>query len=507
MPTGVVHSSDDGGDAPASSQGESAAQTSDGSSPRSRRDDRPKSPDSNDIDSQVSSTADEAGDELMESQEDVPSNKAGREEGETSRALRSRSVKQEPVDSTPQTQSRRVVIKRTKQSCDDDEPELQKPAKRGRKPLASTEIKKFEKESQGLLERFTSKAHESESLRYENQDLKDQVRKLEFKLGKSRQAHKESEMLLKQKKDQQQRENARLQDENNELRDENDKLEADFKKRISELVAALDDNKRDATKYVKVSDSDIAAAWMLLSYNVRDLVSQCLTEQPSNHYQTLKSLIRAQRLLWQDIIPLRTNILRRSTWESLVSGIFSGQAYIWQGELGQFLTQSLSGKGHASIKDPQYLKIISQLKSKVIADLDEKSSVHQNALSSEVEKVWSRLGPFIPESKDKEFKDRMEALFTQAVDLHIIMMKSKAIFQVKWIGENDGTTFATYDPVTMEPYLRDGGSEDTVKLVEAPGLMKIGNADGENFGQNMILCKSMVILQEKDDGFVLESDF
>ncbi|KAJ4861037.1 hypothetical protein T069G_06025 [Trichoderma breve] len=42
-------------------------------------------------------------------------------------------------------------------------------------------------------------------------------------------------------------------------------------------------------------------------------------------------------------------------------------------------------------------------------------------------------------------------------------------------------------------------SNSFVKFVEAPGLVKIGNADGEQFDTQMVLCESQVILGKHDD--------
>ncbi|KAK1240939.1 hypothetical protein MKX07_006372 [Trichoderma sp. CBMAI-0711] len=453
MPKGVNQIHDRGSDTRGSSSEERAIQAAEGPSLRPREDGRPKYDESNDIDTDVSSTVYEAGDELMGSQEDILSPSSGVMEGECPRTLRSRPAKQEPADSAEQSRGSRVIsIKTRKRACDDDDEfELPSPAKRGRKPSANTEIKRFDKDLQSILAKFTSKAQDSESLSSEVRELERQVKGLEAKLDKAQNAYKEARMLLKKKK------TGRLQDEknqlqvaNDELQDANDELRSDIGQRTAKLMIALEEAKRDSFNYVKVSDSDISAAWMTLSYNVRDLVSQCLTEQPSNQVHN-----------------------------------------------------------YASIKDPRYPKIISQTKSRVIADLDEDAHLDQDSLHSEVESVYRELQLFIPESKDREFRDKMKRLIEQAVNLHIVMMKSKAIFQVGWIEDNDGFNLTTYNPATMDTSLGNGGAdahEFYVKFVEAPGLVKIGNADGESFDQNMVLCKSRVILGDKVDNVALESD-
>lgn len=336
-------------DTQGSSQRERVIQAAEGPSLRPREDGRPKYDESNDIDTEASSTVYEAGDELMGSQGDVSSPSSGVREGECPRTLRSRPAKQEPADSAEQIRGSRVIsIKTRKRACDDDgEFELPSPAKRGRKPSANTEIKRFDKDLQSILARFTSKAQDSESLSSEVRELERQVKGLEVKLDKAQNAYKEARMLLKKETGRLQDEKNQLQVENDELQDAYDKLRSEIGQRTTKLMIALEEAKRDSLNYVKVSDSEVSSAWMMLSYNVRDLVSQCLTEQPSNQVQRLAALVKWHRFRFSEDVPsLRTNILRRAIWRTLVSAIFRGYTRIWQGELGQYLTQTLSGNGN-----------------------------------------------------------------------------------------------------------------------------------------------------------------
>lgn len=89
------------------------------------------------------------------------------------------------------------------------------------------------------------------------------------------------------------------------------------------------------------------------------------------------------------------------------------------------------------------------------------------------------------------------------------MMKSKAIFLVQWIGEYDGKELVPFDQTKMSS-LQYGDEFDAsnsfVKFVEAPGLVKIGNADGEQFDTQMVLCESQVIVGKHDDEDTDEED-
>ncbi|KAL7819008.1 hypothetical protein V8C26DRAFT_434151 [Trichoderma gracile] len=517
MPAGVVHVSDDEDEARQSSQSESVAQAVEGPSLRTRKGGPTNYKECSDVETRVSSTIDETGYESTGSDEDIPSKKAVGKQKRVSRKSRPQSTKQTPEDAEQQTKQTRVVLKSKKRSCDDDQLEPQQSAKRGRKPSTATEMKNFEKHVHVLLDKYGSKAQEVDSLRSEIQDLKTRGKEVELKLEKAQQAHKKSHQLLKQEINRLQEKNAGLQDEIqelqgevNELENEREELDADSRRWKRELIAALDKNRRDDSKYVKVADSYITEAWLTLSYNVRDLVAQCLTERPSNQDELLASLARPNQLLSpSDMRYLRVNILRQAIWRQLVLAVFLGRQPIWQGRLGQFLTQQLSGRDYALIADPRYLKIISQTKSTVIADLIEEGHLDSNAVNAQVDIAWETLGPFIPATAAEDFTHRMKKLVVEAVNLHATLMKSKAIFLVKWTKEHNGTDPVTYDPTTMETIFSDAGADATkieVKFIEAPGLMKIGNADGQGFEHSMMLCKSVVILEEDEDEATSEND-
>lgn len=210
-------------------------------------------------------------------------------------------------------------------SHDDHQSDTPRPTKRGRPTTVKTETKKFEKDALALVERFFSKAHGFETIRSENEDLKRQVKFLES-------ARKQDQKTHLQKEAAQNEENTRLKNECKRLR--------------IQLLSALDEAKKDSGKYVKVPDSDILQKWMQLSYNVRNTVSECLTEQPARHNDILKFLLLEQdRPLPQfdhEYMMLRAHILRRTIWHFLMIGIFGGEYAIWHGNSGRTLTKFLA---------------------------------------------------------------------------------------------------------------------------------------------------------------------
>lgn len=106
------------------------------------------------------------------------------------------------------------------------------------------------------------------------------------------------------------------------------------------------------------------------------------------------------------------------------------------------------------------------------------------------------LGKYLHSEQSEMFKRDVGEVFKQAAKIHFAMMRSKAIFVVKW-PEGDASE---YDPHTMTS-LQSGidvtSSSYVVQEIECPIVWKIGNADGENFNSVMVLCKSVVVVKEK----------
>jgi hypothetical protein len=128
--------------------------------------------------------------------------------------------------------------------------------------------------------------------------------------------------------------------------------------------------------------------------------------------------------------------------------------------------------------------------------LDEKA---QKAKDDLIDAAESKLSHFIPSSEIEYFQNTMGKLVMDARNLHTMMMKSKAIFSVQWLGDDDGKQLAQFDSKSMDSIQSDIGaytSQNVVEFVEAPALVKYGNADGEGFEFSTTLCKAWVVLRE-----------
>ncbi|KAL7961456.1 hypothetical protein V8C34DRAFT_311948 [Trichoderma compactum] len=363
-----------------------------------------------------------------------------------------------------------------KRSHEAHQSETTRPSKRGRPTSTDTAIKKFTTQACTLMDTFTSNARELENTRFENQELKRQIKRLDSALK---------------------------QEQENRLQKEIAQSEG-----------------KDSGKYVKVTDLDIQEKWGKMTYNIDDMVTQCLNEYPIEQTRILKSLLaELETPLPQfddQIMMLRNHILRRTIWYFLMIGIFEGEYSIWHGDSGRTLTKFLAVQNQGHLEDTQHLQMISQIKSTAIAELGDEIQLNEEAIDELTSTAMLAVQKFITNSiKDSTSKATKEAvpdptekfqamfkgLITEAASLHTIMMKSKAIFLLQWIGETHDNIGDPYNPNDMAACqfgLPADSSRFLVRFVEAPALAKYGNADGEDFHLKMILCRSRVVLEERD---------
>ncbi|KAM0519973.1 hypothetical protein ACHAPE_003245 [Trichoderma viride] len=411
------------------------------------------------------------------------------------RVLRSKATKQEPTQQGPPTPSQMETPNSRKRSGEKHGDTAARPEKCGKKPAVDPKIKKYEKAFDEWLEDYKSKTQSLETLRTKNQELHLENDSLKKDLKQIQQDQKQVE--ASQKSD-----IAHLQSECSKLR--------------RNLEAAFDAAKQYSGKYTKVSDSDIAAGWGKLCFNIRDIVSQCLTNRPANECDEIETLLKRMKkflpLSQCNVASLRVAVLRRSIWYTIKSAVFSGMRPIWYGEAGQTLTQILLIEGQRCFNKPHCLKMLSQMKLRAIASLNDGPQLDERAKGATlilVEAAKSMLSPFIQDSMMDQFEAKMNKLIMDAVDLHTMMMSSKAIYFQRWLGDDDGAQFTPYNREMMESMQSDVDAYTCryfVEFVEAPALIKYGNADGEDFEFHMILWKSSVILREleaipnSDDG-------
>lgn len=156
----------------------------------------------------------------------------------------------------------------------------------------------------------------------------------------------------------------------------------------------------------------------------------------------------------------------------------------------------------------QFLKMISNMKSAFDPDIKEDGRLYEDFEQNQaITDATICFDDGIPHEQKEVFKRDIGEIIKQAVNLHLAMLRSKAIFVVQWAANDMGEDDCRYDPETMIP-LQDGidttSSSYAVDFNESPAVWKIGNADGENFDSVMVLCKSVVVVKEQNVAVVLE---
>lgn len=282
---------------------------------RQNKDNRLDHKECSNSDSETSNTTDEAS---AESEYNPPPSTVS---GVTTRSRAKKETKS--FEKTAQSSADRPNA--TKRSIEAYQSETTRPSKRGRPTATDITIQKFTTQACAWMETFASNARELENTRSENQELKRQIKRLDSALK-------------------QEQEN-RLQNETVQNEDIH-QLENECKRLRNELLSALDEIKKDAGKYVKVTDPDIQQKWAKLSYNIQQMVSQYLSEYPIQQNDMLHSLlIQLDRPMLEfdhEYTMLRNHILRRTIWHFLMIGIFEGEYAIWHGNSGRTLTKFLA---------------------------------------------------------------------------------------------------------------------------------------------------------------------
>lgn len=150
--------------------------------------------------------------------------------------------------------------------------------------------------------------------------------------------------------------------------------------------------------------------------------------------------------------------------------------------------------------------MISNMKSAFDPNIKEDDRLNEDTEQNQaITDAMSCFEDDIPHEQKDVFKRGVGEIIMQAANLHLAMMKSKAIFVVEWAANDSGED--DYDPETMIPL--QGGIDTTsssyvIDLNESPAVWKIGNADGRNFDSAMVLCKSVVVVKEKKVTVILD---
>ncbi|EHK15659.1 uncharacterized protein TRIVIDRAFT_228685 [Trichoderma virens Gv29-8] len=214
----------------------------------------------------------------------------------------------------------------------------------------------------------------------------------------------------------------------------------------------------------KTSDDTIKSMWWKLSYKIKNIVSNYFTEWPQGE-------------------TIAINDIEDDQHEQITPADHIADPH--------------------NLPSPQYLQMISKMKSALDLDL-EKEGVLSNRVNLEklIERTVVHFGNLVADKKTHEFEEEMRKIFSDAWKIHTATITSKAIFIMQWSKDDGSNDDCPYNPETMEFFDGDvttSASARTIQVVESPILWKIGNGDGENFDSYMILCKHCVFLGENKD--------
>ncbi|PKK48303.1 hypothetical protein CI102_8232 [Trichoderma harzianum] len=239
----------------------------------------------------------------------------------------------------------------------------------------------------------------------------------------------------------------------------------------------------------KASDDTIKGMWWQLSYKIKNTVSNYFTERPQDETISVGGIeyhIPAQPTPAGRILAVRDSLKRRQLWGHLYCNIFAPHSRCHLGYIDPY-----------KLPSPQYLQMISKIKSALDPDLEQEADPKSHF--KRVEMIQGTVAHFKNIVADKmlnEFQEDLKSIFADAWKLYTTMMTSKAIFVIEWHQSDDGINNHRYDPETMELSVgvdaSDDASEHTFAVIESPALWKIGNGDGENFDSAMVICKQSV---------------
>ncbi|KAJ4861039.1 hypothetical protein T069G_06027 [Trichoderma breve] len=250
----------------------------------------------------------------------------------------------------------------------------------------------------------------------------------------------------------------------------------------------------------KASDDTIKGMWWQLSYKIKNTVSNYFTERPQDETISVGGIeyhIPAKPTPAGRILAVRDSLKRRQIWGHLYCNIFAPHSRCHLGYIGGSMARRIAHLNPYRLPSPQYLQMISRLKSTLDPDLEREADPESNIkLVEMIQGTVAHFKNIVPDKMLNEFEEDLKSIFLDAWKLYTTMMTSKAIFVIEWHQSDDGINNYRYDPETMELSVgvdpSDNTSEHTFAVIESPALWKIGNGDGENFDSAMVICKHSV---------------
>ncbi|RSL72498.1 hypothetical protein CEP51_011898 [Fusarium floridanum] len=262
----------------------------------------------------------------------------------------------------------------------------------------------------------------------------------------------------------------------------------------------------------KVTDDAIMEKWKLLAYNIRVLAHFLAKSPPGQQFDTVSKA----RLEWISLSYLdhlqdedyREVLLQGYLWSTVNETVFDAGTRVWGGPgIADLKTiqNNIIGKYRITPQDAQEHREICQHAARWLAQgsgiLNQLWDLEPEGVKVLVNIETSRLMTFLPAQNTdpngmKKVRDQIGVIIECAVELDQMLMCSKALFQVHWKDQVQGSSKPQrFNPSTMESYWseKELPSESLVQMVISPFLSKAGNADGQNYECSMVLAKATVI--------------
>ncbi|KAI1032146.1 hypothetical protein LB504_000618 [Fusarium proliferatum] len=281
--------------------------------------------------------------------------------------------------------------------------------------------------------------------------------------------------------------------------------------KVDEAVNERDELRRLAdgvnwTGSAKISDQEIRSKWKQLEYNIRSLASvlaKCQIKMPSD---------KRTRARLEDISPAWPKLLVVHDYKNFLIG-----AYIWTIVETIFTTGArfCSGGYNKDLKATRAafleyapevynpsrpgptLRNVARWFAQGTALFGHFFGRDQDAFRREARLEVEGLKQFCNITADKsgtDFHQEMKAILKAALDLDEMLMSSKAIFPVRWPQDGQSETLQHFDTNQMESlvHTKEPSPKTIIRFHISPMLIKLGNADGNNYDSEMTLCKATV---------------
>ncbi|TQN67605.1 hypothetical protein CSHISOI_07858 [Colletotrichum shisoi] len=193
---------------------------------------------------------------------------------------------------------------------------------------------------------------------------------------------------------------------------------------------------------------------------------------------------------------MRDSFLQGMIWTAVCGYTFEDvrrdqSATIWGGGAGSAFSKLFRLLFGTAQTAGSNLAAVLQWKSESARLIDHVVGTSEEVMQEVVFDEYKGLSKFLPGNNrrlEDEFYKELEKIFEDAVHLHATFMKSRALFYIDWAG-------LLYDPErhNAEAWVQDLSNQSIVLFSISPGLIKMGNADGDSYDKRIRLAKSSVV--------------